>query len=108
MFNYVVRRLLLMIPTLLGITALVFFVVALSPGGIAAALQSQEMGMRPSEREALRKYYNERYGLDKPLGVQYFTWLNKVSPVGLKEPGTGWPGPLRVGLKWPNMGDSYL
>jgi ABC-type dipeptide/oligopeptide/nickel transport system permease component len=84
MLNYVIRRLLLMVPTLVGITALVFFVVALSPGGIGAVLASQEMGMRPAEREALRRYYNKRYGLNKPAPVQYARWLNKVSPVGFR------------------------
>src|SRR5687768_5701115 len=84
MLSYVLRRLLLIVPTLVGMTALVFFVVALSPGGVGAALLSQEMGMRPAEREALRKYYNERYGLDKPYVVQYLRWLNRISPVGLR------------------------
>jgi ABC-type dipeptide/oligopeptide/nickel transport system permease component len=56
----------------------------MSPGGIGASLISQEFGMRPAEREARRKYYNERYGLDKPAYVQYGRWLNKVSPVGFR------------------------
>lgn len=84
MLSYVIRRLLLIIPTLIGITALVFFVVALSPGGVGASLLSQEAGMRPAEREAMRRYYNERYGLDQPYVVQYGRWLNKVSPVGFR------------------------
>jgi peptide/nickel transport system permease protein len=39
MGTYIARRLLLMIPTLLGITLLVFSLVALAPGGIGAGLQ---------------------------------------------------------------------
>jgi ABC-type dipeptide/oligopeptide/nickel transport system permease component len=54
----------------------------MSPGGVGANLVTAEFGMRPEERVAMRKYYNERYGLDKPLYVQYFKWLNKVSPIG--------------------------
>ena len=106
MLSYIVRRLLLIVPTLAGITALVFFVVAMSPGGIGAALLSQEMGMRPSEREALRKYYNERYGLDKPLIVQYGRWVNNVSPIGFRK---GPEGKLAgFGFKAPDLGESFI
>ncbi len=101
MLSYVIRRLLLIIPTLIGITALVFFVVAMSPGGVGATLVSQEFGMRPAEREAMRRYYNERYGLDKPYVVQYVRWLNKVSPLGMKKEGG-------FGFKQPDLGDSFV
>ena len=37
MFTYVVRRILLILPTVLGITLLVFLVMAMAPGGIASA-----------------------------------------------------------------------
>src|SRR5436190_10630508 len=106
MLSYIIRRLLLIVPTLVGITALVFFVVATSPGGIGAALVSQEMGMRPAEREALRKYYNQRYGLDKPYLVQYVRWLNSISPVGVKKDGEG--NSIGFGFKAPDLGESFI
>jgi peptide/nickel transport system permease protein len=108
MLNYLVRRVLLMLPTLIGMTALVFFVVAMSPGGIGGAMLSNEMGMRPSEREARRKYLNERYGLDRPLVVQYARWLHNVSPVGVKPRGEGFPKALPVGFKAPDLGESFV
>ena len=83
MLSYLIRRLLLVVPTLLGMTMLVYFVMALSPGGAGADLARAE-GMRPEERRALQRYLNERYGLDKPLLVQYGRWLNRVSPVGFR------------------------
>jgi peptide/nickel transport system permease protein len=106
MGTYIIRRILLMIPTLIGITMVVFLVMALSPGGTTAMLKNTEMNMRPAEREALRKYYNKRYGLDKPLPVQYMRWLNQVSPVGFEVDEEGHLG--RFGLKAPNLGESYL
>lgn len=106
MLSYVIRRILLMFPTLIGITALVFFVVALSPGGIGANLMTAEFGMRPQEREAMRKYYNERYGLDQPYAVQYLKWLNKVSPIGFRTKEGGKLGPF--GLKAPDLGESFV
>ncbi|MEE9304189.1 MAG: ABC transporter permease [Thiotrichaceae bacterium] len=82
MLTYLIRRLLLMIPTLLGITVLVFTVMAASPGGITAQTLSHGMDMKPAERKALEDYYNKRYGLDDPAPIQYLRWINNVSPIG--------------------------
>lgn len=82
MLSYILRRLLLLPPTLIGITAIVFFTIALSPGGIGGSLLSAEGNMRPAERAARRAYLNQRYGLDKPYIVQYLRWLNNVLPFG--------------------------
>src|SRR4051794_15110579 len=106
MTTYLLRRILLVIPTLIGMTMLVFFVMALSPGGAGADLSKGE-GMRPEERRALQKYLNERYGLDKPLLVQYVRWLNRVSPIGFK---TNEDGSLRAAptIKTPDLGHSFI
>src|SRR5437588_12456585 len=82
MFTYVVRRILLILPTVLGITLLVFLVIALAPGGIAGAFLRAQGNMRPEQRKALEAYANRRYGLDKPILSQYGRWLNRVSPIG--------------------------
>jgi ABC-type dipeptide/oligopeptide/nickel transport system permease component len=82
MLSYIIRRLLLFPPTLIGITMIVFFTIALSPGGIGGTLLSGEGSMRPAERAARRAYLNERFGLDKPYIVQYLRWLNNISPIG--------------------------
>ncbi|MGV6859463.1 MAG: ABC transporter permease [bacterium] len=82
MLNYIVRRLLLMFPTLLGITLVVFTVMALSPGGISAQSLVDGFGMKPQEKQALQEYYDRRYGLNDPAPLQYLRWLNNISPVG--------------------------
>jgi len=84
MLAYIIRRLFLMVPTLLGITVLVFAVMASSPGGITAQSLTGGVDMEPAERKALEDYYNKRYGLDDPAPVQYLRWLNNVSPIGFK------------------------
>ncbi|XAM00687.1 ABC transporter permease [Phycisphaeraceae bacterium D3-23] len=87
MLTYIIRRLLLMIPTLLGVTVLVFFIMAYAPGGFASVLNEgggQAMGV---EARRLKQYNINRYGLDKPKIVQYLRWLNQVSPVGFKMSG---------------------
>jgi ABC-type dipeptide/oligopeptide/nickel transport system permease component len=81
MVTYLIRRILLFFPTLLGATLLVFFVVALAPGGITATALTTEGNMRPEARKAREDAMNERYGLYKPLYIQYLRWLNRISPV---------------------------
>ena len=79
MINYILRRLLLIFPTLLGITIIVFSIMAMAPGGVGASLLTRGGDLRPEERAAMQAYINERYGLDKPLPQQYLRWLNNVS-----------------------------
>ncbi len=82
MYTYIVRRLLLMIPTLLGITLVVFVVMASAPGGISAQSLVEGQNLEPQAKKALEDYYNKLYGLDSPAPIQYLRWLNNVSPVG--------------------------
>ncbi|MFN0132220.1 MAG: ABC transporter permease [Phycisphaerales bacterium] len=81
MAAYLARRLLLMIPTLIGITFLVFMLVALSPGGIGAGLRFAGGQMEASKRAQQEAYLEDRYGLDDPAVVQYVRWLGRISPV---------------------------
>jgi peptide/nickel transport system permease protein len=69
MLRYVVRRLLLVIPILLGVSILVFFWVRALPGSPADAL----LGERRTA--ALVERYEKIYGLDKPVYVQYLKYL---------------------------------
>lgn len=107
MATYLLRRILLVIPTLLGATALIFFVMALAPVSITDVLLSREGNLTPGERAAREAYLNKRYGLDKPPYVQYFKWLNAISPIGAKDVGTGFPSNARAGLKVPDLGNSF-
>ncbi len=78
---YILRRLLLMIPTLLGITFLVFMLIALSPGGIGAAMSAGDGQMEQTSRAIKEAYLEDRYGLDAPAPVQYVRWLGRISPI---------------------------
>lgn len=83
MISYVLRRLLLMIPTLIGITFIVFMLIAASPGGIGAGLLVSSGGtMQSTSNVAIqRAKLEDRYGLNEPYVVQYFRWLGRISPV---------------------------
>jgi len=71
-----------MIPTLLGITIVVFSVMAAAPGGISAQSLVEGQNLEPQAKKALEDYYNRLYGLDSPAPIQYLRWLNNVSPIG--------------------------
>jgi peptide/nickel transport system permease protein len=67
--KYVVRRLLLLVPILIGVSILIFFWIHALPGNPADAL----LGERSTPE--LVKQYKERYGLDRPLPIQYWDYL---------------------------------
>lgn len=86
MATYILRRLLLMVPTLIGISFLIFMLVALSPGGVGAALRVAGGGATEANQRAIQEAYMEdRYGLDDPVIVQYFRWLGRISPIKFGE-----------------------
>ena len=72
MLRFVVRRLLLLVPILLGLSILVFFWIRALPGGPAQAL----LGERATA-ESIQEI-EEIYGLDEPLHQQYFAYLGTV------------------------------
>lgn len=75
---YFIRRILIAIPVLLGITILAFLVVNMTPGDPLTARMDPEtfarMSANPEAMDALRR----QYGLDQPLPVQYLKWLGGV------------------------------
>ncbi len=108
MLAYILRRLMLMIPTLIGITAVVFFVMAASPGGVAGPLMNELGEIEAEKQQALREYYNRRYGLESPVIVQYGRWLNRVAPLGWRSRDT--PDGLvyeGFGFKSPDLGVAW-
>jgi len=75
MYNYLIRRLLLVIPTLLGMTIIVFTLIHLLPGNFVDVMLGTQRGMiTPEQVQALYR----TYGLDKPLPLQYLTWLSSA------------------------------
>lgn len=106
MLSYLLRRIALMVPTLLGITLVVFFVMASAPGGIGVATLVDGMNMEPEARKALEDYYNRLYGLDQPAPVQYARWLNNISPVGFVREADGSLGAFSL-WKGSDLGVSF-
>jgi peptide/nickel transport system permease protein len=69
---FLIRRILLTIPILVLVTVMVFSLIHLIPGDVATVVLGQEA--TPAAKVAMR----HRLGLDKPLPVQYASWLGNV------------------------------
>ena len=74
MLIYLAKRLLWMIPVLLGITIISFGVMHLAPGDITTL----ETSLNPRSGAEAREKLREAYNLDEPLHVQYWLWLQRV------------------------------
>ncbi|MDC9826269.1 ABC transporter permease [Devosia sp. ZB163] len=72
MWMYALRRLILTIPILLGVTIICFALVQIAPGDPITSLVRPDT---PPEQIAMLRAY---YGLDQPVVVQYFMWLWRV------------------------------
>lgn len=97
MTGYFIRRFLLIIPTFIGITVLVFTILQFCPGNIVdQELERIQTGGTVGGEVAggtgglgvsrdlkkLRKYYERLYGYDRPIAVQYLDWLSRL--VGIR------------------------
>jgi peptide/nickel transport system permease protein len=76
---YVLRRVLLFVPTVLGVATLVFFLIHMVPGDPVEAILGEYA--QPAQKEALR----HSLGLDAPLAVQYGRFLTGVATANLGE-----------------------
>jgi peptide/nickel transport system permease protein len=70
MGRYLLRRLLIAIPSLLGISVILFTVLALAPGDPFGELATNP-AVPPEVREALRI----KFGIDDPIAIRYFRWI---------------------------------
>jgi len=69
---YITKRLLMLIPVLIGVSIISFSLIHLAPGDPALSIAGERAS--PQVISAIR----EKYGLDKPLTVQYWVWLKQV------------------------------
>ena len=69
---YVLKRVLSLVPTLIGVTILVFLMVRLIPGTVVDQMIGAEARVDESTRASMRAFF----GLDQPLYVQYWSWLS--------------------------------
>ena len=94
MFNYIVKKVAYGLLVMLGVITLIFVLFNLLPGDPARMMLGQNV-----DRESIEILHKE-LGLDKPVYVQYFNYLNDLSPIGFDKDGS-------FGFKTPDLRRSY-
>lgn len=79
MQRYLIRRLALSVPTLLGVTLVVFTIIRLAPGDVIDLIVGDYGAASPELKESIRK----EYSLDKNVLVQYVAWLGDIARLDL-------------------------
>src|SRR5690349_12664676 len=79
MTTYLIKRILMLIPLMIGITLITFSVIHLAPGEPVEMQVAMNPKVSKEARDRLRKFY----GLDKPLHEQYLTWVGKLARLDL-------------------------
>ena len=99
MFWYIVRRLLLVIPTLIGVAVAVFFLIRVMPGDVVVVkLRADGAAISEETIQAERK----RLGLDKPLYVQFVDYMVGLTRLDLgKSLWTGEPVTKEIAIRMP-------
>src|SRR4030042_594928 len=72
---YLIKRLLLMIPLFIGITIISFGVIHLAPGSPI----DMATDLNPKATAEVKERMRALYGLDKPLYMQYWTWVSRLA-----------------------------
>jgi peptide/nickel transport system permease protein len=91
MAAFILKRILALIPIILGVTFISFLIISLTPGDFLTS-----MSLDPSvSRERLQNLRHD-FQLDQPWYVQYLFWLYRISPFEFP-----------AGLKWPDLGYSF-
>ncbi|MBP7552744.1 MAG: ABC transporter permease subunit [Spirochaetes bacterium] len=83
MLKYILKRFLLMIPTLIGISIVCFFITRILPGGpieqaIAQMTTKGDAGLTKRINEKEIERLKKIYGFDKPAYIQYFVWMKNI------------------------------
>ena len=94
MFNYIVKNVAYGLLVMLGVITLIVVLFNLLPGDPARMMLGQN-----ADRESIEILHKE-LGLDKPVYVQYFNYLNDLSPIGFDKDGS-------FGFKTPDLRRSY-
>ncbi|MEE9316924.1 MAG: ABC transporter permease [Rhodospirillales bacterium] len=75
MISYIIRRILLMIPTMLVISLLVFIIIELPPGDYIESYVAQLEAQGESANPQLLEFLRQQYGLDQPAYERYLRWV---------------------------------
>ena len=78
LLNYILKRLLQLIPLLIAVSILIFIIIQLPPGDYLTTyiIQLETSGLEVNESEIIN--LTKQYGLDKPMYQQYLYWIKNI------------------------------
>jgi len=107
MIKFIVKRLFYMVPTLIGISMLSFFIIQLPPGDYLtqriAALEEQGQTIDVATLEVMKA----RYGLDRPIIVRYWKWISGIVFRGDFGESFEWNRPVTQ-MIWGRLGMTFM
>ncbi|MDH7487135.1 MAG: ABC transporter permease [Anaerolineae bacterium] len=103
MFAYIVRRVLIMIPTLILISIVSFTALQLPPGDYLTSYAAQLRTMGEQVDEEALNSLRERYGMGQPIYVQYWKWVSGIITRGDWGQSMEWQKPVKE-LIWERLG----
>jgi peptide/nickel transport system permease protein len=107
MVGYIVKRILLMIPTLIGISMISFMIIQLPPGDYLTSLMASMADSGAVVDPAQVARMREIYGLDDPLWLQYWKWVSGIVFRGDFGWSFEWNRPV-ADLIWERMGTTVM
>ena len=107
MGRFVLRRVLLMVPTLVAISVVTFALIQLPPGDFVTSLAASASASGNSIDQATLDSLRHSYGLDRPVVVQYWIWITKIVVHGDFGRSFDWKAPVS-GLIWGRLGLTVL
>jgi peptide/nickel transport system permease protein len=107
MLRYVIKRIIYMIPTLIGISAIAFTIIQLPPGdyltSVLASMTDSGQNVSPAQIALMR----DVYGLNDPIYVQYWKWISGIILRGDFGYSFEWGRPVSE-LIWERMGATLM
>jgi peptide/nickel transport system permease protein len=106
MIKYIIKRILYMIPTVIGISILTFFIIQLPPGDFLTSKIAGMMEQGETIDVATLETLKNRYGLDQPIIVQYWKWISGIIFRGDFGQSFEWNRPV-TDLIWGRLGLTF-
>jgi peptide/nickel transport system permease protein len=107
MLAFIVRRVLLMIPTLFIVSVVSFTIIQLPPGDYLDSLEASFAAQGGTIDQEQLEAIKERYGLGEPVHVQYYKWMSGILLRGDFGRSFEWKRPV-ADLIWDRLGLTFL
>jgi peptide/nickel transport system permease protein len=107
MLEFIVRRVLYMVPTLFAISVVSFIIIQLPPGDYLTSLVAGMAVQGETIDRSTLKNLEERYGLKQPIHVQYWKWISGIILRGDFGQSFEWNRPVNT-LIWDRLGLTFV